>query len=62
MTIFDKTNENYIKDEIIDRISNLYIDCPDCESIILDDDQYQCTTCGGGSRINVLTWVKEQIE
>lgn len=65
-TIFDKTKNDdrwgYTRNEIIDRISSLTIDCPECENIIHSDEQYQCGTCGGGSRIFVLDWVKNQIE
>lgn len=64
--LFKKTDNdndwNYTINEIIDRISNLYIDCPECENIIDSDDQYQCTTCGGGSRINVLDWITKEIK
>lgn len=52
----------YTRNEILERISSLYIDCPECESIIHSDEQYQCNTCGGGARINVLSWMKSQIE
>jgi len=51
---------DYVHDEIIERISKLTISCPECENIILDDEQYQCTTCGGGSSINVLFWINNQ--
>jgi ribosomal protein L37E len=64
-TIFDKKEDkdgwHYVRNEIIDRISDLAIDCPECESIIYDDAQYQCGTCGGGAKINVLNWVKKQV-
>lgn len=60
-TIFDKTKNDDIRNEIIDRISELSIDCPECESIIYSDEQYQCLTCGGG-RIFVLSWVKSELE
>lgn len=46
-------------DEIIDRMSDLYVDCPECENIIHSDEQYQCGTCSGGSRIYVLDWVAQ---
>jgi DNA-directed RNA polymerase subunit M/transcription elongation factor TFIIS len=64
LKIFNKQNteHSYVHDEIVDRISGLYIDCPECENIIHSDEQYQCGTCGGGVRINVLNWVKEQAE
>jgi len=58
----DKEGYAYVKNEIIDRVSALYVDCPECETIIHDDEQYQCGTCGGGGRINVLDWVKNQIK
>ena len=50
-----------IEKEILERISRVEIDCPDCEWV--EDDQYTCTTCwnqGGNGRINVSTWLKEQ--
>jgi hypothetical protein len=53
---------DYVHDTIIDRISNLYIDCPECENIIGDDEQYQCGTCDGGARINVMGWIKKQTD
>jgi hypothetical protein len=59
------TSEQYsVNDEVINRISsvNLEIDCPECESIILDDEQYQCTTCGGGAKINVISWLKRHAQ
>lgn len=52
---------DYTHDAIIDRIGDLTINCPECENI--DDEQYQCGTCGcggGQGTINVLQWVKEQ--
>lgn len=52
-------NKNYIEDEIINRLSVLYIDCPECEDIIHTDEQYQCCTCGGGGRINILNYIKK---
>lgn len=65
-TIFDKTKNDdgwgYVHNEIIDRISDLTVECPECESIIHSDEQYQCVTCGGGGRIFVLSWVKSQLE
>jgi len=62
--IFTKIGNSfsYVHDEIIDRINELTIDCPECETIIYDDPQYQCGTCDGGSRINVLTWIEKQIK
>ena len=64
-TIFDKTEDKdgwvNTHNEIIDRISALTIDCPECENIIHDDEQYQCGTCNGGSKIFVLDWIKKQI-
>ena len=66
LKIFDKIKNddgwNYVHNEIIDRISNLTIDCPECENIIHDDEQYQCTTCEGGSKIFVMTWIKEELK
>lgn len=63
ITPFDKREGegvNYIHNEIISAISELYIDCPECSNIFGSDEQYQCTTCGGGSRINVLDWMKNE--
>jgi rRNA maturation endonuclease Nob1 len=63
-TIFNKTNEDgwdYVRNQIIDRISNLTVQCPECESIIHDDEQYQCGTCGGGGEIYVLSWIKAEL-
>ncbi len=64
--LFEKTKDddgwNYVRNEIIDRISSLTIECPECESIKYSDEQYQCMTCGGGGEINVLSWVKKQIK
>jgi len=63
--IFEKTEGegwNYTHNEIINRISELYINCPECETVIHDDEQYQCCTCGGGSRINVRRWVEEKLK
>jgi len=48
-------------DEIKERISELVVDCPDCE-FFGGDDQYTCTVCwcqGGEGTINVLDWIKE---
>ncbi len=53
---------DYIKNEIINSISYLTISCPECESIIYDDDQYVCCTCEGGSKIRVLSWIKDQLK
>jgi len=48
-----------MEEEIIDRISKLYIDCPECETIKFDDEQYQCNICGSSGKINVLEYLKE---
>lgn len=53
---------DYVNDEIISRIGELHIDCPECENIIGSDEQYQCGTCGGGAKINVLEWIKSQLK
>ena len=48
-------------DGILDEISELHVDCPDCENIG-SDDQYTCTSCwcqGGNGKINVLEYLKE---
>lgn len=50
-----------IDEEILDRISDLTVSCPECECMY-SDDQYQCGTCwsqGGQGRINVLNYLKE---
>lgn len=36
----------------------LTIKCPECESVLLNDEQYQCDTCGGG-QIHVMQWIRE---
>lgn len=53
---------DYVRNEIIDRISNLTVDCPECESIIHSDEQYQCGTCGGGGVIFVMSWIKDELK
>lgn len=60
-TMFERIEGYDLRNEIIDRISSLTIDCPECEIIIYDDEQYQCGTCNGGSRIYVLDWIIEEI-
>lgn len=62
--LFKKTASkwDYTRNEIIDRISQLTVNCPECENIIHDDPQYQCGTCGGGSEIRVLDWVNNRIK
>jgi uncharacterized C2H2 Zn-finger protein len=47
----------FVHNEIVNRIGELYIDCPECESI--DDEQYACQTCGGYplGKLNVLTYL-----
>jgi len=63
--LFDKTQDSerhdFVRNEIIERISDLSVSCPECENIIHDDDQYQCGTCGGSARIHVLNWIKERV-
>lgn len=65
-TIFEKSKNDdgwdYVRNEIIDRISNLTVDCPECENIIHSDEQYQCGTCSGGGRIFVLSWIESELE
>jgi len=56
-----KSNDNYVRNEILDRIKYLTIDCPECENIIHDDEQYSCGTCNGG-QIFAFEWVKQQIK
>lgn len=49
-----------MEDDILYTISKVNIDCPDCEWV--EDDQYQCTTCGfqgGHGRLNVLDYLRE---
>jgi hypothetical protein len=46
--------EEEIRNRVLRAISDVQIDCPDCES--MDDDQYTCTTCwceGGNGRLYV---------
>ena len=48
-------------EEVVAIIESLYIDCPECQ-FDFGDDQKTCTTCwglGGGGRIHVLTFIKE---
>lgn len=45
---------------IIAEIKELYIDCPECESI--EDVQYQCTTCWANGRLNVFNFLKDHID
>lgn len=55
---------NSIQEEILDDIKQLEVDCPDCKWMY-SDPQYTCTTCwheGGGGKINVLQWLKENLE
>lgn len=50
---------NYLDKEIFNRISNLEVDCPDCEHVF-GDDQYTCTTCwsqGGEGKLNVIEFL-----
>ncbi len=65
--ILDKTENDSgydsIRNEILDRIASLRIDCPECETIRYDDEQYQCGTCGSSNgKLNVLNWLKEQLK
>lgn len=62
--LFEKSDNewNSVRNEIIDRISSLTIDCPECETIIYSDEQYQCGTCNGGATIYVLDWIKEELK
>lgn len=55
-----KDKYSYVHNEIIERIKSITIDCPECETIIHDDEQYQCGTCEGSSKIYVLNWIKNQ--
>lgn len=61
---FNEDQEWHMDSEIIDRIKELTIECPECESM-WSDEQYQCGTCGGagaGNYINVYEWLKENPE
>lgn len=52
---------NYIHNEIIERISGVYVPCPECEN--MDDEQYGCGTCNGqgsSGHVNILDWVKAE--
>jgi len=58
MTTMTTMNDQILR-EIID--TNLFVNCPECETI--DDNQYQCTTCGEGGgygRVSVTEFVQEQ--
>jgi hypothetical protein len=60
-----RDNQNgwsYTHNEVIERISSLAIDCPECEDILHSDEQYQCNTCGGGGKINVLSYFKKNLK
>ncbi len=61
MDVFEKRNNDWswTHDEIVDRANELSFDCPECENIIHSDEQYQCTTCGGGSKIYIIQWLKD---
>jgi hypothetical protein len=51
---------NNIDKEIVDRVADLYIDCPACEFI--EDPQYTCMYCwntGGNGRLNVLEFLRD---
>lgn len=53
-----------IEEEIIEKLDDTYIDCPDCEWMY-SDEQYTCTTCwceGGHGKLHVLTYIKENPE
>lgn len=56
--IISKRDDDFVRNEIIDRLFYNTIDCPECESIIGSDEQYQCLTCGNGGKINLHNWVK----
>lgn len=50
-----------LQKEILSRIKNLTIDCPECEHM-WSDDQYCCTTCwsqGGQGKLNVYNYLKD---
>ena len=47
---------NIMEKEILDRIEDVTIDCPECEHVY-NDDQYSCATCwcqGGQGKIKVM--------
>lgn len=49
-----------MEEEVLNEIKSLYVDCPECE--YMEDDQYQCGTCGcagGNGRINVYRYIIE---
>jgi hypothetical protein len=62
--IFNKTDNewDFVSNEIKDRISSLTISCPECETILHSDEQYQCGTCNGGVSINISEWIEDTIK
>lgn len=48
---------NEIEEEILEKIKDLLVECPECESI--EDDEYTCTTCWSNGQINVFKYLKE---
>jgi len=53
-----------INEEILNRLDELWIDCPDCENMGMDDE-YTCTTCwstGGDGQINVGALFRKYIK
>lgn len=53
-----------LKKEILDRIKELRIDCPDCE-YVYSDDQYTCAICwceGGQGKLNAFDYLKDHKE
>jgi len=51
-----------MREEILEIISKVEIDCPDCKLILFSDEQYQCTTCGSSGKIDVLKYLNELYE
>lgn len=54
-----------IDNKILERFSTLEIDCPECEDLYPNDDQYTCTTCyceGGQGAISLFYYLREYPE
>tara|TARA_B100000700_G_scaffold230615_1_gene255036 strand:- start:11768 stop:12085 length:318 start_codon:yes stop_codon:yes gene_type:complete len=57
ITIKEKFQDN---EELLEYIENLYITCPECN--IIEDEQYQCTTCGStNSKISFKDFLNTDI-
>lgn len=57
-----KLKNKNMEEEILNRINQLVIDCPECEYIFHSDDQYQCNTCGSSGKINVIEYLNERFD